>query len=131
MTAEPLQVAGFEVVVPERWRMGALVRLVIMALGDHAGVQTSGGLLQVRARAATLDHRVLSLSPSGFAVLQRLSVAPGEVVSREDLLRVLPGDSADPHAAEVAVGRLRDAMGAPSIIRTVVKRGYALNPVTP
>ncbi len=131
VTAEPLQVAGFEVVVPERWRMGALVRLVIMELGSHAGVQTPGGLLQVRARSATLDHRVLSLSPSGFAVLQRLSVAPGEVVSREDLLRVLPGDSADPHAAEVAVGRLRDAMAAPNIIRTVVKRGYALNPVTP
>ena len=131
VTAEPLKVAGFEVVVPERWRMGALVRLVIMELGAHAGVQTPGGLLQVRAREATLDHRVLSLSPSGFAVLRRLSVAPGEVVSREELLRVLPGDSADPHAAEVSVGRLRDALAVPGIIRTVVKRGYALNPVTP
>ena len=130
VTAEPLQVAGFSVVVPERWRMGALVRLVIMELGGRSGVQTPGGLLQVRAREATLDHRVLSLSPSGFAVLQRLSVAPGEVVSREALLRVLPGDSADPHAAEVAVGRLRDAMAAPNVIRTVVKRGYALNPVS-
>lgn len=131
VTAEPLQVAGFDVVVPERWRMGALVRLVIMELGSHAGAQTPGGLLQVRARSATLDHRVLSLSPSGFAVLQRLSITPGEVVSREDLLRVLPGDSADPHAAEVAVGRLRDAICASGVIRTVVKRGYALNPVHP
>jgi uroporphyrinogen-III synthase len=129
VTAEPLQVAGFDVVVPERWRMGALVRLVIMELGGRAGVQTPAGLLQVRAREATLDHRVLSLSPSGFAVLRRLSVAPGEVVSREDLLRVLPGESADPHAAEVAVARLRDAIAAASVIRTVVKRGYALNPV--
>ncbi len=131
VTAEPLQVAGFDVVIPERWRMGALVRLVIMELGGRAGVQTPGGLLQVRAREATLDHRVLSLSPSGFAVLQRLAVAPGEVVSREELLRVLPGESADPHAAEVAVGRLRDAMEAAGVIRTVVKRGYALNPVDP
>ncbi|MEO7350499.1 MAG: uroporphyrinogen-III synthase [Marmoricola sp.] len=129
VTAEPLQVAGFEVVVPERWRMGALVRLVIMELGGRAGVQTPGGLLQVRAREATLDHRVLSLSPSGFAVLERLAVAPGEVVSRDELLRLLPGDSADPHAAEVAVARLRDAMAATGVIRTVVKRGYALNPV--
>jgi len=130
ITSEPLQVAGFDVVVPERWRMGALVRLVIMELGGRAGVQTPGGLLQVRAREATLGHRVLSLSPSGFAVLQRLAVAPGEVLSREELLRVLPGDSADPHAAEVAVGRLRDAMDASGVIRTVVKRGYALNPVS-
>ena len=63
----------------------------------------------MRAGAATLDHRELPLSPSGFAVLRRLARAPGEVVSREELLRVLPGDSCDPHAAEVAVGRLRDA----------------------
>ena len=127
VTAEPLQVAGLEAVVPDRWRMGALVRLVIMELGSHAGVHTPGGLLQVRAGAATLDHRVLALSPSGFAMLQRLARVPGEVVSREELLAVLPGDSADPHAAEVAVGRLRDAIGVPGVVRTVVKRGYALS----
>ena len=129
VTAEPLRVAGLEVSVPDRWRMGALVRLVIMELGGRAGVPTPGGLLQVRARAATLDHEVLSLSPSGFAVLCRLARAPGEVVSREELLHVLPGESADPHAAQVAVGRLRDAIGSPDVLRTVVKRGYALNPV--
>lgn len=129
VTAEPLQVAGFEVVIPERWRMGALVRLVIMELGSRRGVQTRGGLLRVRAREATLDHRVLSLSPSDFAVLQRLSVTPGEIVSREELQRLLPGESADPHAAEVAVRRLRDAISATGVIQTVVERGYALNPV--
>ena len=129
VTAEPLQVAGFEVVVPERWRMGALVRQVIMDLGGRAGIETPGGTLHVRAVAATLDHRELALSPSGLAVLHRLARVPGEVVSREDLLRELPGDSCDPHAAEVAVGRLRDALGASGVIRTVVKRGYALNPV--
>lgn len=129
VTAEPLQVAGLEVAVPDRWRMGALVRLVIMELGGHSGVRTPAGLLQVRARAATLDHEVLALSPSGFEVLRRLARVPGEVVSREELLAVLPGDSADPHAAQVAVGRLRDAIGRPDVLRTVVKRGYALNPV--
>jgi uroporphyrinogen-III synthase len=108
--------------------MGALVRHVIMELGRHDAIPTPGGLLQVRAGAATLDHRVLSLSPSGLAVLRRLARVPGEVVSREELLRVLPGESRDPHAAEVAVGRLRDAVGVPGVIRTVVKRGYALNP---
>lgn len=35
VTAEPLQVAGFEVVVPDRWRMGALVRLVIAELASR------------------------------------------------------------------------------------------------
>lgn len=128
VTSEPLQVAGFEVAVPERWRMGALVRLVIMELGG-AGVRTHGGLVQVRARAATLDHRVLALSPSGLAVLRRLSVAPGEVVSREELLRVLPGGPADPDAADVAVVGLREALGATGVLRTVEGRGYVLDPV--
>ena len=50
---------------------------------------------------------------------------PGRVRSREELLRVMPGDSGDPHAAEVAVARLRDVVGR-EVIRTVVKRGYAL-----
>ena len=81
------------------------------------------GLSGVERMAAASDG-------AGYpAVLQRLAHAPGEVVSREELLRVLPGESCDPHAAEVAVGRLREALGAPGVIRTVVKRGYALNPV--
>jgi uroporphyrinogen-III synthase len=41
------------------------------------------------------------------------------------VLTVLPGESADPHTAEVAVARLRDACGR-SLIQTVVKRGYRL-----
>ncbi len=93
VTSEPLEVAGFDVAVPDRWRMGALVRLVILELGSGVGIETPAGLLQVRAGAATLDHRELALSPSGLAVLKRLARAPGEVVSREELLRVLPGES--------------------------------------
>ena len=33
-----------------------------------------------------------------------------------------------PHAAEVAIARLRDATGSRALIRTVVKRGYRLDP---
>lgn len=129
VTAEPLQATGFEVVVPERWRMGALVRLVISELGHRAGVQTPGGVLQVRARAATLDHEVLALSPSDFAVLRRLALRPGETVDREELSAVLLEDSADPQAVEEAVARLGDVMGAPGVVCAVGEQGYALNPV--
>ena len=45
--------------------------------------------------------------------------------SREQLLAVMPGVSGDPHSAEVAVARLRDVVGR-DVVRTVVKRGYAL-----
>ncbi len=131
VTAEPLQVAGLEVSVPDRWRMGALVRLVIDELGGRNGVPTSGGLLQVRARAATLDHEVLTLPPSALAVLRRLARTPGEVISAEELSEELCGESADPRAVEVAVavGRLRDAIGDPDVLRSVDRRGHVLNTV--
>lgn len=127
VTAEPLVTAQMLPRQPDRARMGALVRMIIVSLGEgFEGLSTADGVLRIRASAATLDHRELPLSPSGLAVLRRLAREPGRVVSREHLLSALPGDSADPHAAEVAVGRLREALAPHQLVRTVVKRGYAL-----
>jgi uroporphyrinogen-III synthase len=43
---------------------------------------------------------------------------------------VLPGESTDPHTAEVALARLREALQAGAgdrrLVRTVIKRGYVL-----
>lgn len=126
VTAEPLVAAGFEPIVPERFRLGALVRLIITHCGENAeGIPTPAGVLRVRATAASLDHGVLPLSPGGLAILRELARDPGRVKSREELLAALPGESGDPHAAEVAVARLREIVGK-DVIRTVVKRGYAL-----
>ncbi len=126
VTAEPLRVAGFEPLVPERARLGALVRLIVVHLGDDAAsVPTPVGGLRVRATAATLDHQELALSRGSLAILRELTREPGRVRSREQLLTVMPGESDDPHAAEVAVARLRDVVGR-DVVRTVVKRGYAL-----
>jgi uroporphyrinogen-III synthase len=128
VTADPLVNAGMRTVYPDRSRMGALVRLVILTLGDEAhSVRTPSGVLHVRASAATLDHAVLPLSPNGLAILRCLARRPGEVVSRDRLLEVLPGASADPHTAEVAVARLRESLSSHgSLVRTVIKRGYVL-----
>ncbi|MFL6156087.1 MAG: uroporphyrinogen-III synthase [Marmoricola sp.] len=127
VTADPLVNAGMCPVHPDRSRMGALVRLVILTLGDDAhSIATPAGVLHVRASAATLDHEVLALSPNGLAILRRLALNPGEVVSRDRLLAVLPGDSADPHTAEVAVARLRESLGPHLLVKTVIKRGYVL-----
>jgi len=127
VTADPLVNAGMKPVYPDRSRMGALVRLVILTLGDEAhSVLTPSGVLHVRASAATLDHQLLPLSPNGLAILRRLALHPGEVVSRDRLLEVLPGSSADPHTAEVAVARLRESLGRHALVRTVIKRGYVL-----
>jgi uroporphyrinogen-III synthase len=116
-----------ETLIPERSRLGALVRLLITHCGENAaGIETPAGTLRVRATAASLDHVVLQLSPGGLAILRELAREPGRVRSRESLLAVMPGESGDPHAAEVAVARLRDVVGK-DVIRTVVKRGYALS----
>lgn len=130
VTADPLVNAGLRPVFPDRSRMGALVRLVILTLGDEAhSVVTPSGVLHVRASAATLDHSLLPLSPNGLAILRQLALHPGEVVSRDRLLDALPGDSADPHTAEVAVARLREALGPHPLVKTVIKRGYVLQTV--
>jgi uroporphyrinogen-III synthase len=126
ITAEPLRAAGLDTLIPERSRLGALVRLLITHCGENAaGIETPAGTLRVRATAASLDHVVLQLSPGGLAILRELAREPGRVKSRESLLAVMPGESGDPHAAEVAVARLREVVGK-DVIRTVVKRGYAL-----
>jgi uroporphyrinogen-III synthase len=126
VTAEPLRVAGFDPLLPDRARLGALVRSLVMYLGDASdSVPTTAGRLRVRASSVTLDHEILPVSPSGLVIMRVLASEPGTVRSREDLLSVLPGESDDPHSAEVAVARLREAIGHP-IVQTVVKRGYRL-----
>jgi uroporphyrinogen-III synthase len=128
VTAKPLQDRGVEPLVPDRGRLGALVRALVSHYeqAQSTAVATQAGRLQVRRTVALLDGHVLPVSPSGLAVLRLLADAAGDVVSREQLLTVLPGDSSDPHTAEVAVARVRDACGGRSLIQTVVKRGYRL-----
>ena len=132
VTAGPLQDAGIEPLVPERGRLGALVRALVVRFGsEETALHTPAGRLQLRRTAAVLDGCVLPLSPSGLAVLRRLADDAGAVVPRAALLDALPGGSADPHAAEVAVARLREALGHKDLVRTVVKRGYLLTTSTP
>ena len=131
VTAEPLAYGGYLARQPARARMGALVRLVIEELGtDRRAVRTTQGRLHVRSGGATLDHRPLPVAPSGLAVLRLLASRPGQVVSREELLSVLPEGSDDLHRVEVAVARLRESLrangGDARVVRTVVKRGYLL-----
>ncbi len=127
VTAGPLEAVGCTPVVPDRYRLGALVR----AVSDHLATErvreitTPAGVLHLRGQAATLDGQPLALSPVPLAVLRALARRPGEVVDRQRLLASLPG-AADLHAVEVAVGRLRTGIGRPGVVETVVKRGYRL-----
>jgi uroporphyrinogen-III synthase len=127
VTAQPLRDAGIEPLIPDRHRLGALVR----AVADHLAqervrdVALETGMLQLRGQAATLDGQPLTLSPAPMAMLRTLAHRPGDVVDRQRLLAVLPG-ATDLHAVEMAVGRLRAGLGRPGVVETVVKRGYRL-----
>ncbi len=128
VTAKPLQDRGFTPLIPDRGRLGALVRALVSHYeqAQTTAVATAAGRLQVRRTVALLDGHVVPLSPSALEVLRLLTDAGGDVVTREQVLAVLPGDSQDPHTAEVAVARLRDVCGGRALIQTVVKRGYRL-----
>lgn len=128
ITAAPLREAGMSPLVPDRGRLGSLVRAVVTHYGGgHAPrLATVAGPFEVRSGGVVLDGRVVPLSRTGCAVAAALADARGGVVSRADLLATLPRSGADTHAVEVAIGRLREALGVPDLIRTVVKRGYRL-----
>jgi uroporphyrinogen-III synthase len=125
VTAGPLDAAGIPSVHPERSRLGALAREVVARLPERDPVLEVGGhALQVRGYAALVDGQLVELAPGPLAVLRELARRPGSVVARSELVGCLPGGG-DGHAVEMAVTRLRAALGAP-LVETVVKRGYRL-----
>lgn len=127
VTAAPLTRTGIESVAPDRMRLGALARLVADDLPTRKpALAVDGHNLGVRAAAATVDGEIRELPPTAMSLLRALARHPGEVVSREDLLAVLPAAGDDTHAVEAAVARLRSALGERGLIATVVKRGYRL-----
>ena len=128
ITAAPLQEAGMTPLLPDRGRLGSLVRALVTHYGGgHAPrLSTIVGPLEVRSGGVVLDGRMIPLPRTGCELVAMLAEARGGVVSRSELLASLPRSSADTHAVEVAIGRIREALGVPDLIKTVVKRGYRL-----
>lgn len=128
VTAAPLQELGIEPIVPERFRMGALVREVVEHLTTRCviRVETARGPLTIRGRTVSLGEEVVTLAPGPRALLGALVQAPGSVLARERLLDHLP-EAGTEHALETAMSRLRAALPDRDIVQTVVRRGYRLN----
>ncbi len=131
VTAAPLDARGVPTLQPERARLGALARALARHLPEQSVTRLDAGghQLEIRGHAVVVDGELRPLPPAPMSVLKRLADKPGHVVSRADLRVVLPGslarDSAE-HAVEMAITRLRRALGASGIVETVVKRGYRL-----
>jgi uroporphyrinogen-III synthase len=128
VTAAPLVAMGIEPIQPERYRMGALIRLVCEHLEQDrvARLETRHGALGLRGTVVELEGRRIPLAPTAHTIMRTLVRAGGSVVGRERLAACLPGTD-DDHALEVAVSRLRRTLGVPGLIATVVKRGYRID----
>lgn len=127
VTATPLRRLGVDARHPQRYRLGALARLITDELPGLARQYRAGGHhLSVRNGSVEVDGERKVLPPAAMALLRRLLATPGMVVSREELLAELPGGGDETHAVETAMARLRSALSAPQVVQTVVKRGYRL-----
>ncbi len=126
LSAAPLRRLDVPVVVPDRPRLRALVRRLVDELPRRAPtLLVAGAAVTLRGHAAVIDGTLKPLAPGPMAVLRALAASPGRVLSRAALLHELPR-GADEHAVEMAVARLRAALGGSAFVQTVIKRGYRL-----
>ncbi|MGA6164026.1 uroporphyrinogen-III synthase [Amycolatopsis magusensis] len=126
ITAAPFAALGIPTVQPERSRIGALARTLSQGLLDRVPRwRVAGRTVELRGQAVIVDGELRTLAPAQLAVLRALAEEPGRVISRRQLMTVLPSGG-DEHAVETAVGRLRTSLGEGKLVQTVVKRGYRL-----
>lgn len=129
VTAGAFDAWGVPSIHPERQRTAAMVKLLENELPSRAAgrtVEVAGHTLLVHGSDVWVDGVAVRLTPAPYAVLQALLAEPGVVVSRRELLAALPsGTAGSEHAVEMAVARLRAALGT-KCVQTVVKRGYRL-----
>ncbi|MDN3937454.1 uroporphyrinogen-III synthase [Arthrobacter sp. YD4] len=127
ITAQPLVDAGVQPLVPERFRMGALIRLVCehLALNHVRRLDTAAGAVELRGRSLRIDGEPVELAPAPLLLMRALLGAGGAVLSRESLSELLELRGSV-HALDMTVSRLRSALPDASLVETVVKRGYRL-----
>lgn len=125
VTAQPLIDAGLQPLVPERYRMGALIRLVCEHLGlNHVRrLETVSGSVELRGRSLRIDGQAVEMAPAPLLLLRALLGAGGAVLSREALSELLELRGSV-HALDMTVSRLRSSLPDGRLVETVVKRGY-------
>jgi uroporphyrinogen-III synthase len=129
VTAAAFELWGVPTVTPDRSRLAAMIKLLETELPSRReglSTEVAGHVLLLHSDRVLLDGVEVRLSPAPLVVLQALLVNPGHVVARRELLAALPsGTAGSEHAVEMAVARLRAALGT-KVVQTVVKRGYRL-----
>ncbi|MDN5917567.1 MAG: uroporphyrinogen-III synthase [Pseudonocardia sp.] len=127
VTAAPLEALEVPTLQPQRSRLGAMVRTLESAAPSRARrLPVAAHELELRGHAVLVDGVLRPVPPTPMALLRVLARRPGRVVPRAELLAAQPGGAADEHAVENAIARLRQALGEPGLVQTVVRRGYRL-----
>ncbi len=127
VTAAPLIEAEILPISPDRFRMGALIRLVCEHL-ESVGTRrldTVAGPVELRGKVVRAGAEQMALSPVALALFRVLFAAQGATIARQTLARATP-EPLDDHAVDVAISRLRQSLPDPRIVQTVVKRGYRI-----
>jgi DNA-binding response OmpR family regulator len=107
----------------------ARIRAVLRRVHPGGGVLRHGPLgMDVRARKVTVNGREVALTPKEFDILECLATAPGQVVSRQEILE----SAWDAHGygpakvLDVHMAALRRKLGVPRLIEAVYGKGFRL-----
>ena len=92
---------------------------------DGSLVGDTRAVISARPEVVLVTRAARHARPNALILFTALA-SSDSVVSRPELVDKLP-DPLDDHALEVAMSRLRRALGVPGLITTVVKRGYRFN----
>ncbi|WP_083504578.1 uroporphyrinogen-III synthase [Nesterenkonia jeotgali] len=130
VTAGPLYDAGLSPIIPSRWRLGAMIKLVCDHLEEHQTlrISTRHGPVEMRGsevRVPQVTDEPVRLPPGPLSLMRALVKAEGAVLSREHLMQLLSQCDSE-HALEMWVSRLRKSLPVSGLVSTVVKRGYRL-----
>lgn len=128
VTAQPWEDVGVAALIPERFRLGAMIRQLVVALNERGTIRldTTAGACELRGNVVQMPGFRADLTSTQAQVLRRLLQAGGAVVTRAELVDLLP-DAQGEHALDMTVSRLRRALPDQGIVKTVVKRGYKID----
>lgn len=116
---KPFAVAELRARVRALGRRGALPRGLIYTCGDV--------VLDFAGRHGARAGKDVAITAREWAILEMLARRSGRIVSRQDLLDGVWGDTSDAASSslEVLIGRLRRKLGN-ELVRTLRGEGYAL-----
>lgn len=127
--AAALDLGVSEARAPETARLGGMVKSLADELGARRrSIVVDGVVVEVQGSRVVVGPHAVSLAQRERGVFDVLARRPGAVVAKSALVAEVWGSaSADAHALEVTVGRLRRRLAPAGLgVQTVARRGYRL-----